>query len=496
MSRFGDDAASVGGAGTGSGTGARAGTGTGTGTGTGAAESMSDVASNRPLVPFAEVRRRLLALARPLPAADLPLAHAHGKCLAASIAAPFDLPQFDNSAMDGYAINTQDVTGPGTVLEVAGFLPAGSDFKTALPRGHAIRIMTGAPIPQGADAVVMLEYARTSGHQVTLLTSPHPGDHIRRIGENVRAGDSVLHAGQRLGPAAIGLAANLGISTLSVHDSPTVGILATGDELVQPTAGAMVGPAAGTMAGLSDLLPTERVGGSVAQFTTEPEGSEPGTPSRQSPLLGSHLFDSNRPMLLAAAASAGANPVDLGCVPDDLGTIEKAVIDAAGRCDIVITTGGAGVGDRDWARTLLGNISTGTWHWLEAAIKPGKPFAFGQVYEAIIACLPGNPVSAIVGFELFCRPLLRTMAGDVMPYRPILAARLAQGIHRRPDGKEHLILSKVWLDETGDMLVAPAGPQASHLLTTAAAANAIAFLPDGGPIEAGTTVEITMLDMV
>ncbi|MCL4433234.1 MAG: molybdopterin molybdotransferase MoeA [Actinobacteria bacterium] len=470
MSRSGDDAAGVGDA------------------GAAVAGSMSDVAGNRPLVPFAEVRRRLLALARPLPAADLPLAHAHGKCLAASIAAPFDLPQFDNSAMDGYAINTQDVTGPGTVLGVAGFLPAGSDSGTVLPRGHAIRIMTGAPIPQGADAVVMLEYARISGNQVTLLTSSHPGDHIRRRGENVRAGDRVLQAGQRLGSAAIGLAANFGISTLFVHAAPMVGILATGDELIQPAAGPAIGAAAG-------LPSTGRVGGSVAQLTTEPEVSEPGTPSRQPPPLDSRLFDSNRPMLLAAAASAGANPVDLGCVPDDLGAIEKAVIDAAGRCDVVITTGGAGVGDRDWARTLLGNISTGTWHWLEAAIKPGKPFAFGQVNETIIACLPGNPVSALVGFELFCRPLLRTMAGDTMPYRPILAARLAQGIHRRPDGKEHLILSKVWLDETGDILVAPAGPQASHLLTTAAAANAIAFLPDGGPVEAGTPVEITMLDM-
>lgn len=457
-----------------------------------AASSMSDVVSNRPLVPFAEVRCLLLALAKPLPADDLPLEHAHGKCLAESITAPFDLPQFDNSAMDGYAINTQDVTGPGTVLEVAGFLPAGSDSKTALPRGHAIRIMTGAPIPQGADAIVMLEYARTSGNQVTLLRSPHPGDHIRHRGENVRAGDRVLHAGQQLGPAAIGLAANFGMATLSVHASPMVGILATGDELIQPIAGAT----AGTTAGLSDLPSAERVDDSVAQLTTDPEVGEPGTPSRQPPLFDSHLFDSNRPMLLAAAASAGANSVDLGCVPDDLGAIEKAVIDAAGRCDVVITTGGAGVGDRDWARTLLGNISTGTWYWLEAAIKPGKPFAFGQVNETIIVCLSGNPVSALVGFELFCRPLLRTMAGDIAPYRPILTARLAQEIHRRPDGKVHVILSKVWLDETGDMLVAPAGPQASHLLTTAAAANAITFLPDGGHVKAGTLVEITMLDMI
>ncbi|MHB8263129.1 MAG: molybdopterin molybdotransferase MoeA [Acidimicrobiales bacterium] len=451
------------------------------------ASVISDVASNRPLVPLAEVRRRLLSLARPLPGGDLALEYAHGKCLAESIAASFDLPQFDNSAVDGYAINTQDVTGPGTVLEVAGYLPAGARAAGSLTRGHAIRIMTGAPVPPGADAVVMLEYVRTSGKQVTLLTDPRPGDHIRRRGENVQAGDIVLHAGQRLAAAAIGLAANFGITALPVHPSPVVGILTTGDELIDPVDGSADDSVAGSEGDSAD--------DSAARYMAGTQGIGPGMPSSLSHLFGSHLFDSNRPMLLVAAASAGAQPVDLGRVPDDLGAIEQAVTEATGRCNVVITTGGASVGDRDWARTLLASVSTGTWDWLEAAIKPAKPFAFGQVNEALLVCLPGNPVSALVGFEMFCRPLLRTMAGDAMPYRPVLPARLAQDVHRRPDGKEHLVLSKAWLDTTGDLLVTPAGPQASHLLTTAAAANAIAFVPDGGTVEAGSPVQIIMLDI-
>ena len=294
----------------------------------------------------------------------VPLADALGLVLAADVVAGEPVPPFANTAMDGYAVRAADTAGAPVRLRVVGDLPAGHAPTTAVGPGEAIRIMTGAPIPPGADAIVMVERtARDGDDGVRIEVAATAGDHIRPAGGDVHDGDEVFTAGAVLTPAHLGVLASLGMTDVPVHRRLRVGVLSTGDELRE---GAVV--------------------------------LEPG-----------QIRDSNRPMLLALVAEAGAEPVNLGIGRDDEAAVTAAFRDAAARCDAIITSGGVSVGDYDVVKAVLDRL--GVLEWWQVAIRPAKPLAFGTIDGTPIFGLPGNPVSSHVSFELFARPALLQMMG-------------------------------------------------------------------------------------
>ena len=402
------------------------------------------------LTPVEEVRTAILATCSPLPAVDVPLPEALGTVSADAVVAPFDVPPFANTAMDGYAVRSADTAQPPARLAVIGVLPAGTAPDKPVGPGQALRIMTGAPMPEGADAVVMVERTQPldAGTSVLIEIEATPGMSVREAGSDVRAGTEVVAAGTPLSAGHLGVLASLGYEQVRVHRRPRVGVLATGDELV--------------------------------------DGSQPLQPGQ--------IHDSNRPMLLALAAQAGAEPVDLGRDPDDpdaiSASVERAVHYRA--CDAILVTGGVSVGDFDYVAEVLGRLGrVSTW---EVAVKPGKPLAFGLVDDRPVFGLPGNPVSAAVSFELFARPVLRTLLGHPEPLRPLVPAVATEPLKRHPDGKLHLYrVVTTWTDE-GRLAVRSAGGQGSHVLGALAAANALALLPDGEGIEAGGDVDVMLLD--
>jgi molybdenum cofactor synthesis domain-containing protein len=350
--------------------------------------------------------------------------------------------------MDGYAVRADDVPGPKTVLRVTGTVHAGAVFDGSVGAGEAVRIMTGAPMPAGADAVVMVERTEPvdGGTRVEIEGAVRPGENVRRAGDDVQPGDTVLAAGSVLGPAALGVLANLGIAEVVAHPRPRVGILSTGDELVE-------GPVA---------------------------------------LRPGQIRDSNRPALLAAAAASGFETVDLGLVPDDEHAIEEALRRGVASCDAVLSSGGVSMGDVDLVKVVLDRI--GDMRWMQISIRPAKPLAFGVVGDTPVFGLPGNPVSSLVSYELFARPGLRKRAGFTDLDRPRVRAVAAEALPRRPDGKIHFVRVRCDLTADGRYQAASAGGQGSHQLTALAHANALGVLPDGPGVEAGADLEVILLD--
>ena len=307
--------------------------------------------------------------------------------------------------------------------------------------------MTGAPIPDGADAVVMVEQTSVEGDVVTVEQTASVGDHIRGPGEDLRPGQVVIEPDTVLGPAHLGVLASLGYQRVPVYPRPRVGVMSTGDELVE-------GPVA---------------------------------------LRPGQIRDSNRPTLLALVRRSGFVAVDLGLVADDEAAIEAGVRRALETCDALVTSGGVSVGDFDYMKTVLGRL--GQLRSWQVAIKPAKPFAFGLVGGKPVFGLPGNPVSSMVSFELFARPALRRMGGHRDLDRPLVDAVAAEPLRRRPDGKLHLVRVVAGLGEDGRWRVRPVAGQASHQLWAAAGANALAFVPDGPGVEAGGTVRLLLTDL-
>ena len=377
----------------------------------------------------------------------LALADALGCVTATEIVAGADVPPFANTAMDGFAVRAADTTRAPVSLEVVGTLAAGSAPDRDVGPGQAVRIMTGAPIPPGADAVVMVE--RTSGGddgRVTVEVTARPGDHIRGAGDDLRAGQVVFEPLTVLTPGHLGVLASLGHPEVSVFRPARVGVLSTGDELVD-------GPG---------------------------------------PLRLGQIRDSNRPTLLALVRQAGCVPVDLGRAPDDEAAITAAVEDGLDRCDAMITSGGVSVGDFDYVKVVLDRL--GAMSWWQVAVKPAKPLAFGVVAGRPVFGLPGNPVSSMVSFELFARPALRRMTGHHRLFRPHVQAVADGGLRRRADGKVHLVRVVASYGDDGRYHVTPSGGQGSHLLRAMALANALAVLPDGEGVDEGDTVTVMLLD--
>jgi molybdenum cofactor synthesis domain-containing protein len=400
------------------------------------------------VIPLADVQREILGAVAPLAPVTVPVRDALGLVTTRDVIAGEAVPPFANTAMDGYAVRADDTTGAGPEapvrLAVAGELPAGRAPEQPVGEGEAIRIMTGAPMPDGADAVVMVEYTERDGDAVRVLHAARPGDHVRAAGGDLAAGDLVFPAGTALGPAHLGVLTSSSFEDVEVVPRARVGVLSTGDELVE-----------------------------------------------RGPLRPGQIRDSNRPMLLAQVADAGADAADLGLAPDDESIITRTLEDAIAGCDAVLTSGGVSVGDFDYVKAALGRL--GRMQSWQVAIKPAKPLAFGVIDGTPVFGLPGNPVSSLVSFELFARPALLLMMGHAARFRTEVMATAERAMPRKPDGKLHLDRVRVRA-ENDAYLAARTGDQASNVLSATAAANGLALLPDGDGVPEGGPVRVMRLD--
>jgi molybdenum cofactor synthesis domain-containing protein len=381
---------------------------------------------------------------------EVPLREALGLVLAGTVVAAEAIPPFPNTAMDGYAVRAADVAAAPVTLTVVGTLAAGAAPARSVEAGEAIRIMTGAPMPPGADAVVMVELTEPAadGASVVVREAVPVGNHVRPAGEDVHPGQIVFRAGTALGAGHLGVLASLGILQPSVHPRPRVGVLSTGDELV--------------------------------------EGPQPLAPGQ--------IRDSNRIALLSLLERSGCTAVDLGLVRDTEPGITAAIEDGVAQCDALVTSGGVSMGAFDFVKVVLDRI--GDMRWMQVAIRPAKPLAFGTVAGVPVFGLPGNPVSSMVSFELFARPALRKMMGvpEEQWVRTPIRAIADEKLGRRPDGKIHFDRVVAAFAPDGRCHVRSAGGQGSHQLFAMANAGALAWLPDGDGVPEGGDVDVLLLD--
>jgi molybdopterin molybdotransferase len=393
---------------------------------------------------FAGAQRRLLDLVGVLAPETVTLEAALGRILAEPITSRSDLPGFDNSAMDGYALRAADVAGaaPGAPvrLPVVGESRAGA-IPGAYVAGTAMRIMTGAPMPDGADTVVRQEDTSRDGAAVLIEVATALGTSVRPRGADMRAGDTVMLPGHQLTSIDIGVAAALGHDRLRVGTRPRVAVLATGDELV-------------------------------------PAGTPPGP---------AQLVDSNSPMLTAAVREAGGTPTFLGIARDSKDSV-RAMLEKASSSDLVVTSAGVSVGDHDWVREVLLELGTiSTWR---VAMRPGKPVLIGTLRDAVFIGLPGNPVSSSVTFELFARPVIRRMQGAGEPHRRRMLVRIGEEMSK-PAGLETYTRAVLRVAAHDDLPDAhSSGDQGSSMLRSLTRADCLLVLPaDLEVVEAGTVVE-------
>ena len=402
------------------------------------------------MISLEEARSYVLDRVDRLGAVSVSLAEAGGLVLAEPIVAQELVPPFANTAMDGFAVIAADTADAPVTLEVVGTVAAGAPAERPLGKGQAMRIMTGAPMPEGADAVVMVE--RTSydpeNAEVEVEITVVEGNHVREAGEDVRPGDELFGAGTVLAAGHLGVLASVGFGSVSVHRRPVVGVVSTGDELVD-------------------------------------DGR---------PLKPGEIRDSNRRTLLTMLADSGMEPVDLGIARDNEADIAEAFTNGAARCDAILSSGGVSMGAFDYVKVVLDSI--GEMRWMQIAIKPAKPFAFGLIGATPVFGLPGNPVSSMVSYELFARPALRKMAGHTLVDRPVRRAITEDSLGRHDDGKTHFVRVTGGPDETGRWHIHKLAGQGSHQLAAMARASALAIVPDGTEIAAGDEVEIIGLGTV
>jgi len=392
-----------------------------------------------------DAQARILAAIRPLPLEPVSLRAAAGRILAASVTAPLDLPRFDNSAMDGYAVRSRDLqaAGPGTpvTLSLGGQVSAGETGTGHVVPGTCVRVFTGSILPPGTDAVVMQEDVRRvpdQPGQIQFSDRVKPGENVRFRGEDVRQGSRLLAAGEGLTAGGIGLLAALGLAEVTVHRQPLMGLLATGSELVK----------AGQ------------------------------------PLAPGQIYESNLASLGALLPGAGAVARDYPLVPDDLSLTQAALARAFDQCDVVVTTGGASVGEWDLVKSAFQALG-GTVEFWKVAVRPGKPFIFGGWREKFLFGLPGNPVSALVTFLLLVRPALLRLQGARVVELPRHPGTLLEPLANRGD-RRHFV--RVIVDERGQ--VRSAGQQASHALSPLAKANGLVDVPPQATFAAGTVVPV------
>ena len=393
----------------------------------------------------------ILAGVKPLSPLDLQLLDAHGCILSEDVSSSVDVPPFDNSSMDGYAVRLEDVASASETapvrLPVVGDIAAGSTSAYSVQPGLTARIMTGAPLPAGAEAVVPIEWTDRGVSAVAITRAPIDGENVRRKGEDVRAGDVVLRAGARLGPAQIGLLAAVGRDRIKVRPKPRVVVLSPGSELVEPG----------------------------------------------SPVAPGQINESNSYVLTAAIREAGALAFRVGIVKDDQRLLLDTIEDQLIRADMVVTSGGVSVGAYDIVKEVLSRL--GTVDFEAVAMQPGKPQGFGSIGpdNTPIFTLPGNPVSAYVSFEVFVRPAIRRMLGVEPLHRTTVGALCTEALSS-PAGRRQY--TRAWLDVAeGRYVVRPVGGPGSHLLGDLAQANAFIVVPeDVTEIPAGQAVTVMVLE--
>lgn len=403
------------------------------------------------MLSFEEALSRILALGSPtLPSEVVSLEDLDGRVLGEDLVARADLPGFDYSAMDGYAVRTQGLADLPIRLPVRGESKTGA-VPDALAEGAAMRIFTGAALPAGADAVVMQENVTRDGDIAVLTARPRPGQNVRRRGEDLAAGSIAIARGTRLRPAHLALAAALDHSELAVVKRPDVAILATGDELRRPGTDAV-----------------------------------PGT-----------IPESNTVVLRAMARRAGARARALPYIRDERGATERSFAAALAEADVVVTVGGVSVGDHDLVRPALEAVGVKLEFW-RVAMKPGKPLAVGRFAragrrDALVVGLPGNPASAMVTFALFGVPLLRALSGDPHPFPARRRARMTRA-HAHDPGRLELARATVSHGDDMQLTVTTLGNQSSGAVTTMAASDALVLIPaEANGIPTGAEVEVLLM---
>lgn len=381
----------------------------------------------------AEALDRILAGVAPLPPAAVPLEAAHGLVLARDAIAADPLPPFTNAAMDGYALRHADVSAASPEhpvrLAVLEDLPAGRIARAAIGPGEACRIMTGAPLPPGATAVVMVERTGRRDAGVAVFAPAREGENIRLAGEDVARGDTAVPAGRRLAAGDIGLLAALGFARVECHPRPRVAIISTGDELVPVDA--------------------------------------PLTPGR--------IRNSNAYALAAQAEEAGAAARIVGIARDEERELSALVAEGAATADLVITSGGVSVGDYDLVKRILGAL--GTMAFWKVAIKPGKPLAFGHVGGRPLFGLPGNPTASMISFEQFVRPALLRMAGEPSGRRVEVDAALAERVKKNPGQRTYVPVTLARV--AAGWIARPSGPRGGAMLRSMSRADGLLVLPEG-----------------
>ncbi len=394
------------------------------------------------LLPVDDAVARLLSGVEPLPGEQAPFAEGLGRILAGDVAARLTQPPFPASAMDGYAVRAADAA-TGAKLKVVGVSRAGERFSGAIAAGEAVRIFTGAPVPEGADSILIQENAERDGDAVTATEAPEPGRHVRRAGLDFSAGDVLLQQGRLLDARALALAASMGHASLSLRRKPRVAILANGDELVPP-------------------------------------GADPGP---------DQIISSNSVGLAAFVRQNGGEPLDLGIAPDDKNEI-GAFVDRAADAEILVISGGASVGEHDLVQAALADKGMALDFW-RIAMRPGKPLMVGRLGAMRVLGLPGNPVSTLVCGHIFLKPLIRALLG-LSAAEEIVTARLGAAMRGNDDRQDYVRARLETVD--GERVVTPFGVQDSSMLATLAAADALIVRPVRAPaVAAGETVPILLL---
>jgi len=395
------------------------------------------------LISLEDAQHKMLAQLTPITESlELTLPEAAGRITACAITSPIDVPPFNNAAMDGYAVRLAEVAS-GQPLQVAGKAFAGAPFSGEWPAGSVIRIMTGAPVPAGCDAVVMQEETRLQDNNIVITAPVNAGQNIRLTGDDIRAGHQVLAAGVRLGAAELPLLASLGIATVKVLRKLRVAIFSTGDEL-------------------------------------QPVGQ---------PLAAGQIYDTNRFAISLMLHKLGCEVIDLGIIKDDPTALRSAFTEADRQADVVISTGGVSVGEADFTKSMLEEL--GVISFWKLAMKPGKPFAFGRLANSWFCGLPGNPVSAVVTFYQLVQPLLATLTGQTASALPArLRVRTATALKKSP-GRLDFQRGVLRQNSQGEPEVISTGAQGSHVYSSFSQANCFIVLErERGPVAAGEWVDV------